>query len=350
MPAKTLGTFDLAAEAPGLARPEVVRMLRCMLVARAIDDRIMGLVRQGRARFGVTSAGHEALSAAYGVALRAGHDWAHGHYRDLAGLLAVGMTSREVMAYYLSKDEDPVGGGRMPYAHWSLAAKRIGSMSGIQPQHITHAVGIAYGHMLAGEDVVVWTACGDGGASKGEWHEAMNFAAVQQCPIVFCVENNQWCISAPLSKQTRNPDIVDRAKGYGMPGVQVDGMDPLATYRAAHECIERARQGGGPSLIEAKTYRLNPNTSNDYDEKYRSRDEVAEWRKRDSVPVFRQKLLDVGLLDATSMAELEQSIKDEVNDATRYALDRPFADPATIFNDSYTGAAQAYFQRYRGVA
>jgi 2-oxoisovalerate dehydrogenase E1 component alpha subunit len=310
-------------------------MLRCMLLARALDERMLALVRQGRARFAVSSAGHEGLSAGYAMALRAGHDFQHGHYRDLAGLLVLGMTPREVLAYFLSKSEDPVGAGRMPYGHWSLAEKRIGSMSGIQPLHLTHAVGIAYACMLQGEDAVVWAGNGDGGSSRGEWHEAMNFASVRKCPIVFCVENNLYCISVPLSKQTTNPNIVDRAQGYGVPGHQVDGMDPLAVYRAAHEAVEHARAGGGPSLIEAKNYRLLPNTSNDYDEKYRSREEVAEWRQRDPVPTFRQRLLDVGVVSPSELAQLEASIKDEVNEATRWALALPYADPATIFDHSY---------------
>ena len=327
--------LDLESDAPGLSQPDVVRMLRCMLLARALDDRMLALVRQGRARFAVSSAGHEGISAGYAMALRPGHDFQHGHYRDLAGLLVLGFTARDVLAYYLSKSEDPVGAGRMPYGHWSLASKRIGSMSGIQPIHLTHAVGIAYAATLQGEDVVVWAGNGDGGASRGEWHEALNFASVHKCPVVFCVENNQYCISVPLSKQTANPNIVDRAKGYGMPGLQVDGMDPLAVYRAAHECVERARAGGGPSLIEAKNYRLLPNTSNDYDEKYRSREEVAEWRKRDPVPNFRQRLLDGGVISPAELAEVEASIKEEVNDATRWALELPYPDPAGIFEHCY---------------
>jgi 2-oxoisovalerate dehydrogenase E1 component alpha subunit len=306
-----------------------------MLLARALDERMLALVRQGRARFAVSSAGHEGLSAGYAMALRPGEDFQHGHYRDLAGLLVLGMTAREVLAYYLSKSEDPVGGGRMPYGHWSLASKRIGSMSGIQPLHLTHAVGIAYAAALQGEHIVVWAGNGDGGASRGEWHEALNFAAVHRCPIVFCVENNQYCISVPLIKQTYNPNIVDRAAGYGMPGLQVDGMDPLAVYRAAHDCVERAREGGGPSLIEAKGYRLLPNTSNDYDEKYRSRDEVAEWTKRDPVPTFRRRMLAVGLVSEAELSAMDRAIKDEVNDATHWALNLPYAEASDIFEHSY---------------
>src|SRR6185437_6854338 len=162
----------------------------------------------------------------------------------------------------------------------------------------------------------VLTTFGDGATSEGEWHESLNFAAVHRLPIVFLCENNEWAISTPLSKQTAEPDIYKRAAGYGMPGVAVDGMDPIACYGAVKQAMDRARSGGGPTLVEAKCYRFLSHTTDDDDRTYRSRDEVAARRRDDPVPCFEALLIERGILTPESAEALKRSVLDEANEAT----------------------------------
>ncbi|MBV8531142.1 MAG: thiamine pyrophosphate-dependent dehydrogenase E1 component subunit alpha, partial [Candidatus Eremiobacteraeota bacterium] len=156
----------------------------------------------------------------------------------------------------------------------------------------------------------------DGATSEGEWHESLNFAAVHKLPIAFLCENNEWAISTPLAKQMAQPDVYKRAEGYGIPGVVVDGMDPIACYEAVHEAMTRARTGGGPTLVEAKCYRFLAHTTDDDDRTYRSRDEVEARRKEDPVPCFERLLVEHSILSADGAAALQRSVLEEVNDAT----------------------------------
>lgn len=292
---------------------------RWMRLARALDDRMWTLNRQGRGHFAVPSAGHEATGVGYAYALDAGIDYLAPHYRDLAALLVWGVTPREVMCHYLAKSPDPSGAGRQMYAHWGDARRRILSLSSPQPNHVTHAVGLALAAKYRREQAVTWCGFGEGASSKGDVHESMNFAAIHKLPIVFCCENNGYAISVPESKQMAVQNVADRAQGYGFPGVVVDGMDPLAVHEAARTAVERARRGEGPTLIEAKVYRFMPHTSNDDDRPYRSREEVQEARTRDPLETFRERLLHEQLLDALSEAALEREIAAAVDDAVAYA-------------------------------
>src|SRR5207253_3015494 len=198
-----------------------------------------------------------------------------------------------------------------PYAHWGSSERHIISQEGPQPNVVSHAVGVAFANRRLGSRGVVWIAFGDGGAQKGEVHEAMNFASIHRLAVVFCIENNQYTQSVPLRLESSVPDLSVRAAGYGMPGVSVDGMDLLAVYPAARDAVLRARSGEGPSLIEARAYRYMPNTSNDDDTRYRSRDEVDEWRKRDPIPRLRSMLLERGVQES-QLAALEQKVAEEV--------------------------------------
>src|SRR5438105_5232264 len=263
---------------------------RSMALARQLDERMWRLAGGGGAHFAVPSSGHEGIGVGYASALRPGHDFVAPHYRDLAALLVIGLEPREVMLHFFAKAADPCAAGRQPYAHWGSWKRRIVSLQGPQPNHVTHGVGIAWGSRLLGEDSVTWISFGDGGAQKGEVHEAMNFAAIHRLPCVFCIENNGYTQSVPLRLESARADLVARAAGYGMPGEQVDGMDVEAVHAAAAKAIERAREAGGPSLIDAHCYRFLPNTSNDDDTRYRPREEAEEARKRDPLLLVRAKL------------------------------------------------------------
>jgi 2-oxoisovalerate dehydrogenase E1 component alpha subunit len=314
--------------APQPDPPALVRAYRWMLIARKIDDTMWTLRRQGKGHFVVSSAGHEAIGAAAGLAVDLEQDFLAPHYRDLSACLAWGLEPREVMAHYFGRAVDPCAGGRQPYAHWGSTRRRIVSQEGPQPNVVTHAVGVAFANRRLGSAAVVWVAFGDGGAQKGEVHEAMNFASIHRVGVVFCVQNNLYTQSVPLRLESSVADISLRAQGYGMPGVSVDGMDVLAVYPAARAAVERARAGEGPSLIEARAYRYMPNTSNDDDTRYRSRDEVETWRARDPIVRLRAHLLATGALDEPAAATLEAVVADQVGEAAVWAESQADASPA----------------------
>jgi 2-oxoisovalerate dehydrogenase E1 component alpha subunit len=301
------------------SKEELAQAYRWMVTARRIDDTMWTLRRQGKGHFVVSSAGHEAIGAAAGLATDRSQDFLAPHYRDLTACLAWGLQPREVMAHYFGRACDPCTGGRQPYAHWGSTDRRIVSQEGPQPNVVSHAVGVAYASRQLGSDAVVWIGFGDGGAQKGEVHEAMNFAAIHTLPIVFCVENNLYTQSVPLRLESSVTNLSVRAASYGMPGVSVDGMDLLEIYPAARDAVHRARKGEGPSLIEARAYRYMPNTSNDDDTRYRSREEVAEWRERDPIPRLRAHLA-AGVADC-----IEAEVAEEIAEAAAWAEAQPDA-------------------------
>jgi 2-oxoisovalerate dehydrogenase E1 component alpha subunit len=304
-------------------------MYRAMSLARQLDERMWRLARSGRAHFAVPCSGHEGIGAGYSTALRAGHDFLAPHYRDLSAVLSLGLSARDVMLHFFAKAADPCSGGRQPYAHWGSHRLRIVSLQGPQPNHVTHAVGVAWGSRLLGENSVTWISFGDGGAQKGEVHEAMNFAAIHRLPCVFCIENNGYTQSVPLRLEASVPELWRRGSSYGIPSLEVDGMDAEAVAAVAHSAVERARSGNGPTLIEARCYRYLPNTSNDDDSRYRSREEVEEWRGRDPLHNLRQKLTQA-LANA-----IEQETATIAAEAVEWALEQPDADPESVHEHTY---------------
>jgi 2-oxoisovalerate dehydrogenase E1 component alpha subunit len=309
-----------------------------MVVARRIDDTMWTLRRQGKGHFVVSSAGHEAIGAAAGLSVDQAKDYLAPHYRDLSACLAWGLQPREVMAHYFGRAADPCTGGRQPYAHWGSTERRIISQEGPQPNVVTHAVGVALANKTLGSDAVVWIGFGDGGAQKGEVHEAMNFASIHRLAVVFCVENNLYTQSVPLRLESSVADLSVRAAGYGMPGVSIDGMDVAVLLHAARTAVARARGGEGPSLVEARTYRYMPNTSNDDDTRYRSRAEVDEWKQRDPIGRLRNQLLVGGGVSEADLSRLEREVADEVAEAAAWAEAQPDASPEDVL--AHTWAEQ----------
>lgn len=305
-----------------------------MLTARRIDDAMWTLRRQGKGHFVVSAAGHEAIGAGAGLAVDPARDYLAPHYRDLTACLAWGLQPREVMAHYFGRACDPCTGGRQPYAHWGSAERHIISQEGPQPNVVSHAVGVALANKTLGEDGVVWIGFGDGGAQKGEVHEAMNFASIHRLAVVFCVENNLYTQSVPLRLESSVTDLSVRAAGYAMPGVSIDGMDLLAVVAAASKAVARARSGEGPSLIEARAYRYMPNTSNDDDTRYRSRDEVAQWRERDPIDRLRGYLVDHGTPPA-DLDQLESRVADDIAEAATWAEGQPDPNAADVLQHTW---------------
>jgi 2-oxoisovalerate dehydrogenase E1 component alpha subunit len=305
----------------GLEDEQIVQVYRLMLRVRALDERMWILTRQGKASFVLTSRGHEAAQIASALALRPGHDFVFTYYRSLAAALTLGVTPAEMMLSTLGRADDPFSGGRQLPNHFSVPRLRIPTVSSSVATQIPHAVGAAYAARVLGEDWVSLAYFGDGATSKGDFHEALTFAAVWKLPAIFFCENNGWAISVPLDRQMAAPPN-QHAVGYGMPGVVVDGVDPAAVYAATRRAVDRARAGEGPSLIEARVERLVPHSSQD-DDHYRDPAALERLHARDPLSLLRAYLLERGLLDAPADADLQSTAHREALDAQELAEAAP---------------------------
>lgn len=313
----------------GLTEEDLLAMHRTMLTARLCDEAQFRLNRQGKAPFVVPVSGHEGCQVATAWPMQRGKDIFVPYYRDMAICLVAGMTPMDVFLGVFGKADDPSSGGRQMPAHWG--SRRLGIISGSSPiaTQIPHASGVAYAMKYKGEDGIVGCWFGDGATSEGDWHEALNFAGIHDLPIVFVIENNLYAISVPLSKQAGVSDLSVRAEGYGFPGVSVDGNDLFACYKAMMDAVGRARSGGGPTLIECRTYRFHPHTSDDDDRTYRSREEVEEARKKDPILQFEAYLQKWGITREDRTEALRAELKEEVDRAVEEAWNAPDPDPDT---------------------
>ena len=317
-------------EALGLSPTDLLQMQRWMLTARLIDEAALRQNRMGRAPFVVPVSGHEGCQVGTGAVMRRGTDVWLPYYRDLGVVLVAGLSPYEIFLGIFSKEDDPSSGGRQMPSHWG--AKRLGIVSHSSPiaTQVPHASGIAYAMRYRNEDAVVACWFGEGATSEGDWHEGLNFAAIHKLPVVFVCENNEYAISVRQDRQMAVRDVADRAAGYGMPGVVVDGSDVLACYAAMQEAHARARAAGGPTLIECKTYRYLPHTSDDDDKTYRSPEEVAEHKHHDPIDRFTAYLISHGLLDHERMQGMHDEVKAKVEEAITAAWDAPDPDPSTV--------------------
>jgi 2-oxoisovalerate dehydrogenase E1 component alpha subunit len=320
---------EASDEALGLGTDDLLAMHRTMLTARLIDEAALRQNRMGRAPFVVPVSGHEGCQIGSAWAFRPGIDVWVPYYRDLGVVLRAGLTPLEVFLGVFSKADDPSSGGRQMPAHWGSRRLQIVSHSSPIATQVPHAAGIAYAARYRGEDVAVGCWFGEGATSEGDWHEGLNFAAIHRLPVVFICENNEYAISVHQDKQMAVKDVADRALGYGIPGVVVDGSDVLACYAATKQAVDRARGGDGPTLVECKTYRYLPHTSDDDDKSYRSREEVEEARHRDPIDRFATRLVQRGLLEPDDLARIADEVRAEVEDAIQQAWAAPDPDPAT---------------------
>ncbi len=317
------GHVDAQLE-PDIPAEDLKRLYRTFLLARRFDERMLRLQRQGRiGTFGPTR-GHEAAVLGSVYALRP-TDWLVPYYREWPAYMWRGWPLDNLVLYYAGFAE----GMRVPDGLRDLPlCIPIASQ-------IPHAVGVAYAARYKGEDSVTLVYLGDGATSHGDCQEAMNFAGVFQAPVVFLVLNNQWAISVPRSRQTRAKTLAQKATAYGFPGIQVDGNDLLATYVATREAVERARQGGGPTLVEAVTYRLSMHTTSDDPTKYRSEDEVKAWEAKEPLPRFRRYVEQKGVVDARSHAELEAEVDAQIRESIERAEARMTPNLLEAFEHVY---------------
>jgi 2-oxoisovalerate dehydrogenase E1 component alpha subunit len=325
-----------------LTNEQLITIFRTMVMQRTLENRGFQLNRQGKIPFASASEGHEGVQAGAAMAFERGKDILVPYYRDLGLALGIGVTPYEVLLSLFARAADHSAGRQFPHHY---ASRRLGlqTISSVIAAQVPHAVGTAYALQYRGESGrAVLTTFGDGATSEGEWHEAVNFAAVHKLPVVFLCENNEWAISTPLAKQMAQPDVHKRAEGYGIPGVCVDGMDPLACYAAVREALTRARSGGGPTLVEAKCYRFLAHTTDDDDRAYRSRDAVLARRKDDPVPCFERLLLERGILDEARAAALKTAVLEEANDATDRAEAMAYPAAADLVDKVYAESWQPW--------
>ncbi|MGN6675822.1 MAG: thiamine pyrophosphate-dependent dehydrogenase E1 component subunit alpha [Thermomicrobiales bacterium] len=330
--APTVATEQVASSADaGLAPDELRQIYREMLLTRLLDERMIQLNRAGKAPFVISCQGQEAAQIGAAFALDMTKDWLLPYYRDLGVCLHAGMTPVEVLLALFGKPADPSSGGRQMPAHYGSRRLRIVTGSSPVATQLLHAVGVAYAAKIRREESVSFTSCGEGSTSEGDFHEALNFAAIHRLPVIFFIENNHYAISLPAERQMAVPNVADRAAGYGLPGIAVDGSDPVATYAAMREAVARARGGDGPTLVEAKVARFQPHSGDD-DDLYRTREEVAALRQHDPLASFRGTLTARGLWDDTQETTLRAQYRAEIDAADEFAESAPDADAATLFD------------------
>jgi pyruvate dehydrogenase E1 component alpha subunit len=324
---------------PDLPEDLLKRMLRSMLRGRFFDEKRLQLQRQGRIGTFAPGRGQEA-SQIGAVAALSDEDWVVPSFRETTASLWRGVPLSGVLLFDAGYNE----GGRIPEEVNDLpVAVPVGSQ-------IPQAVGLAYGLRFRGDDEspVVLTFFGDGATSEGDFHEGMNLASLLEAPLVLLCQNNQWAISVPVEKQTRSKTLVQKALSYGMPGIQVDGNDILAVYSAVAEAVQRARDGGGPTLVECVTYRMSLHTTADDPTRYRSEEEVEEWEDRDPIQRFRQYLEAGGIVDEDEVESIEEELEKEVDAAWDQAQEEmeKLGGPETIFDHIYA-ERPAYLEEQR---
>ncbi|PUB25259.1 pyruvate dehydrogenase E1 component alpha subunit [Promicromonospora sp. AC04] len=300
------GRPTAAGKAALPAGEELLRGLAGMVTARRFNEQASALVRQGRLAVYPSSYGQEACQVAAAQVLADG-DWLFPTYRDTAAAVARGVDPVEVLGL-LKGDWHS---GYDPYE------RRVAPLTTPLATQLPHAVGVAHAARLRGESTVVLAICGDGGTSEGDFHEALNFAAVFRAPVVFFVQNNQYAISVPLARQSAAPSLAHKGVGYGIPGEQVDGNDLAALLDVLSRAVERARAGAGPQLVEGRTYRMQAHTNADDATRYRTDDEVAGWAAKDPLVRLETYLRAEGVLDdahAAAFAEAAEQVARRTRD------------------------------------
>ncbi|WP_030559573.1 pyruvate dehydrogenase (acetyl-transferring) E1 component subunit alpha [Streptomyces aureocirculatus] len=319
-PYRVLGT-----RAAGAVDKELLLRLHSELVrGRRYNTQATALTKQGRLAVYPSSTGQEASQIAAAFALRE-QDWLFPSYRDTLAAVVRGL--------------DPVAALTLLRGDWHTGydprEHRTAPLCTPLATQLPHAVGLAHAARLKGDDVVALALVGDGGTSEGDFHEALNFAAVWQAPVVFLVQNNGFAISVPLAKQTAAPSLAHKAVGYGMPGRLVDGNDAVAVLEVLSDAVRTARAGGGPTLVEAVTYRVEAHTNADDATRYRRDAEVDAWRDHDPIVLLERELTERGLLDEDRRNAVRASAETMAADLRDRMNEEPALDPMDLFTHVY---------------
>jgi pyruvate dehydrogenase E1 component alpha subunit len=311
-------------EVEGLGEGELLSLYRSLVLLRTYDERSLVYHRQGRIGTYAIFWNHEAMQVGAVHALDE-EDWIFPSYRESAIGLLRGLPASTVLSWWRGH----------PAGWWNPADYNVASICVPVATHVPHAAGLAWGKRLRGESAAAIAFFGDGATSEGAFHEGANLAAVMRAPLVLFCNNNQWAISTPLSAQTRAGSLADKAVGYGMPALRVDGGDVLAVFDATRKAVGRARDGGGPTFVEAVTYRSAPHATADDPRPYIDPARVEEERARECVGRFEGYLRRAGLLNDTLADEIKEHALDVMRDAIAEAEAQPDPDPALLFEHAY---------------
>jgi pyruvate dehydrogenase E1 component alpha subunit len=311
-------------EAEGLDESDFLELYRQLVLLRTYDERSLVYHRQGRIGTYAIFWNHEAMQVGATYALDR-EDWIFPSYRESAIGLLRGMPAATILSWWRGH----------PAGWWNPLEYNVASICVPIATHVPHAAGFAWGKKLRGERTVALAFFGDGATSEGAFHEGANFAGVMRAPLVLFCNNNQWAISTPLEAQTAAPTLADKAVGYGMPGVRVDGADVLAVYEATREAVSRARAGDGPTFVEAVTYRSAPHATADDPSVYVDPARVEEERRHECVGRFEAYLRRLGLLDDPAVERVKAEATELVRAGIAAAEAEPPPDPALVFEYAY---------------
>ncbi|PSK96525.1 pyruvate dehydrogenase E1 component alpha subunit [Murinocardiopsis flavida] len=315
-----------APPAPDAPTLPAHRFYELMRTARLLDDEAVALQRQGVFPAYVSLRGQEAAQVGSAAALDRERDFAFPTYREMAAALTLGVD----MVGYMASHRALWHGGT-----YDPIASRFGSVNAVVGGPVPHAVGWAIGERLRGSGGCALAYFGDGASSEGDVHESMNFAGVFGAPVVFLCQNNQWALSVPLDRQVAGGSVAARAAGYGMPGVRVDGNDVEAVYEATAEALQRARGGGGPSIVEAFTYRAAPHSTSDDTGRYRDPAEERQWRDQDPIDRLGAAMRTAGLADDAFFASVEDRARAEAERIRDAVSAAPEPAPSDMFEHVY---------------
>lgn len=337
MPKKTIQTFQVEwlqildehgncdeTLRPSLSDKEIQKLYEWMVLTRTLDEKAFKLQREGRLGTYASVLGQEAAQVGSAFALQPS-DWMFPSFREAGASIVRGLPPRMILQYW-SGDER---GSQIPEGQNDFP---ITIPVGTQ---IPIAAGAAWAAKMRGDKIAVMSYLGDGATSKGDFHEGLNFAGVFSLPVVFLCQNNQWAISVPLSRQTRSKTLAQKAIAYGFDGIQVDGNDVFAVYKAAKEALERARAGHGPTLIECVTYRIGDHTTADDASRYRKAEEVEAWRKKDPIDRLKKYMVSKGLWDEAYDQRIATAAKEKVEAAVKEEEAVPLPDPEDIFRYTF---------------
>jgi len=311
---------------PTTEKFHLLKTLEVMHFTRFMDDKMGKLVRQNKgATFHLPVSGHEMIGAISALSLIPGTDWAFPYYRDRAFAIGLGCSLEDLLAAFLARDIPHHSGGRMMPEHFSQKNLRIPCQSSVVGSQFLQAVGVAKSAQLRGAQEVVYVSGGEGSTSQGDFHEALNFAALRKLAVVFICENNLYATNTHIRDRQSQTQIWKRAEGYNIPGIHVDGNDVEAVHFEAQKAVRLARQGQGPSLIECETYRYLEHCGihEDHDLGYRTKEEVNSWRKKDPLEKARR------WVSAAEQEKMIKNIEAVIDDAFRHAKASPF--PARLF-------------------
>jgi pyruvate dehydrogenase E1 component alpha subunit/2-oxoisovalerate dehydrogenase E1 component alpha subunit len=326
------GSSDPATD-PFLPDALVLRGYREMRRLRLIDARMILLQRQGRVGFYGAAQGQEAVPIATGLVLSP-EDWVFPALREQSVMLVRGFPLPQFIAQVFGNSGDVLKGRQMPSHHSGRSVNQVSWSSCIGPQ-IPQAVGCAWAMKIKKDRAVAIGFCGDGATSQPDFHAAMNFAGVFQVPCVIVCQNNHWSISVPTSRQTASRTIAIKGRAYGVPSLRVDGNDLLAMCKVLRDAVDRARSGGGPTFVEAVTYRMGAHSTSDDPTRYRSNAEVEEWAKKDPLDRLRKHLVHLGLVSDEGDEALDAELTQEIADAVNAVEPLPLPSRESLFDDVY---------------